>query len=224
MSHCKTRRANNESNAINRKQKTGNYTAYDAFQVLRSHHGTEEEFSPDSGNMSSICLHATGPITPNDTTGSLVVEWDTESLTGDSFRVFYTGTANPCLSLFKPFFFGTKGFIGNPSLAPKNVVDDSLWWKQQLISRRANFNYKSVKSKLNDLTNNSEQKMYSSGANIKTLDEKEKFQKDQLQAHLEIQDGLIKDLQVNKIGESKWTSPLFTCYWKLQNAKAKVIL
>ena len=224
MSHCQTRRANNESNAMKLKQIKNNYIALDAFQVLKSHHGAADDFRPDSGNMSSICLHATGPITPNDTTGSLVVEWDTDPNATNAFSVFFTGTANPCLSLFKPFFFGTKGWIGNKILSPKDKFDDSLWWKQAQVSRKANFDYKSVKEELAELTNGFEQKMYNESLTIIALEKKEKFQQEQLQSHMEILDQTIKKLEANQIGKFKWSSPFYSCYWMIQNKKAKIRL
>ncbi len=111
--------------------RTGDLDAAGAMAILRSHGRGEPDagaqFNPASSDMGSLCLHASGLATPSQTTGSLVAE-----LRKDRPSSFWlTGTAAPCLSIFRPFF-----------LPP----DDSLWWKFERLHRRALKNYAAVEA------------------------------------------------------------------------------
>lgn len=50
------------------------------------------------GSNRDVCMHASGPLRPHASTGSMVVRL----AAGASPAVFFTGTPQPCISLFKP--------------------------------------------------------------------------------------------------------------------------
>ncbi|MDZ4727748.1 MAG: C69 family dipeptidase [Leptospira sp.] len=225
MSFCKVRRSLNTSRSEKAKNEKGQYSIEDAFNVIRSHtNSNESNYKIQNGNMKSICVHATGPITPNSTTGSLVVVWNTEAQNKNSFQVFYTGTTNPCLSVFKPFFFNTETFKENKKLKPGAKKNESLWWNQEKILRRANFNYVEVKKIIGDRLIKLETQILERLAKVNSLSDKNKFQEEALNSHYSLQIEIINELESKKIGTSNWFSPLFQLYWKIQNSKAGIKL
>lgn len=146
MSHCKERRYLHQKTAESLELENASYTTKHAIDTLKTHTVENDEFEPSSSSMKSLCLHATGPTTPNQTNGSLIVEWDTSETNQDPLRVFYTGTSTPCLSLFKPFYFGTKNFIDSSSLSSNKTYSETLWWLHESIARKSNFDYQAVRS------------------------------------------------------------------------------
>jgi len=103
----------------------------DAFSILRSH--ATEEFSPHKGGMDSLCLHASGILTPSQTTASMVAE-----LAPSSFStVWLSGSSAPCLSLFKPFFTDAWQPSESPSNPSTSAPNDSHWWRWEEWHRMA---------------------------------------------------------------------------------------
>ncbi|MBL8019774.1 MAG: C69 family dipeptidase [Leptospirales bacterium] len=129
MGMCTVRRKVTEG-GVERSSKLG---AKGAMQILRSHGAHDgPKFSPTKSSMGSVCLHAKGPVTPSQTTGSMVAELRSDG----KHTVWLTGSAAPCLSLFKPVYFGGENLdslAGNPAASP----DGSLWWRHELLHRRA---------------------------------------------------------------------------------------
>lgn len=105
-------------------------TIRDAMRILRSHgeFDGKKGFHPSKTGMKSLCLHASGMTAPSQTTGSMVVQL------GASPVVWFTGTSAPCLSTFKPFFFGHSN-LQSPEWMPGPVPDDSLWWTHERLHR-----------------------------------------------------------------------------------------
>jgi dipeptidase len=94
LARCNMRRMLNESYA--RKE----FSVKDAFAALRSH--AEQDFLPHRGTTANVCMHASGLLCPQQTTSSMVAE----IRKGGPHTVWLTGTSTPCLSVFKPFYFG----------------------------------------------------------------------------------------------------------------------
>ncbi len=108
-------------------------TAESAMQILRSHGGTDHtNFDPARSGMKALCVHAAGIRTPSQTTGSLVAELRR----GKPSTYWFTGTAAPCLSLFKPFFIPGKNFTAGDVEEPGAQADGSLWWRHEHLHRR----------------------------------------------------------------------------------------
>lgn len=76
-------------------------TERDVMKALRTHDcGVKNPFA--QGSVSSACMHF-GGIVGDHTTASMIV-----SLQDDRTVVWATGTSAPCVSLFKPWLFGTE--------------------------------------------------------------------------------------------------------------------
>ncbi len=112
------------------------------FEILRTHHGDEDRFSPDKGiTGSDVCMHAGfGPIRGSQSTGSMVVE-----ITNGFPKVWVTGSSAPCLSLFFPvsIFHPIALFEKFPE---KSFDAKSYWWQHELIHRRIIKNYQLLKN------------------------------------------------------------------------------
>ena len=52
-------------------------------------------------------------------------------------RIWATGTAAPCLSLYKPVYFGADTLDGERCSAPGPKADSSYWWTWEQWHRRA---------------------------------------------------------------------------------------
>ncbi len=100
----------------------------DFIEILQSH-GMEEN---PLDKMESICLHSGGITTPSETTGSMIA-----ILRNTIITVWLTGTSNPCLSLYKPFYFHTNTLTNFQE--PSAKFDHSLWWRAEKIHRFLNF-------------------------------------------------------------------------------------
>jgi len=77
-------------------------------------------------------MHPTGLLNPSQTTGSMVVEMAPDGPP----EVWLSGTSNPCLSVYKPFFFGTDVLQKSTWNSPGARPDDSLWWRAERLHRR----------------------------------------------------------------------------------------
>jgi secernin len=108
--------------------RSGRVRALDAMAALRQHGGR-----PGAGVFASVCAHASWLPTRRacQTTGSLVSEL------GQSQSLhWFTATAAPCTSLFKPAWLEA----GLPDLGPTPRVRfdaESIWWRHERLHRRA---------------------------------------------------------------------------------------
>jgi dipeptidase len=103
----------------------------DLMAALRSH-GPDRESPPYAllnGAMGCPCNHAGGVVANAQTTGSWVSE-----LGPDGVRHWATGTAAPCLSLFKPVSVEHPVDVGWPTARADNR---SLWWRHERFHRQA---------------------------------------------------------------------------------------
>ena len=99
-----------------------------AMNVLRDH-GSDDNlprYSRHNGAMSAPCMHAGGWLAASQTVGSLVSE-----LTDRGCQHWATGTAAPCLSVFRPVKLQNPRDIGTPIGTP----DESLWWRFESVHR-----------------------------------------------------------------------------------------
>lgn len=98
----------------------------DCIKTLQSH-GDNKDDRLDS--MESICLHSGGLRSPSETTGSMIV-----ILRDSLITTWLTGTSHPCLSLYKPLFFGTDTL--KYFKEPTAQKDESLWWLAEEVHRK----------------------------------------------------------------------------------------
>lgn len=101
----------------------------DMMRILRDH-GEAADGPPYrllNGGMSAVCMHAGGLAAAGQTTSSWVAE-----LRPQKAQHWVTGTAAPCLSLFKPIGVDEPLDLGPPA---RDMADDSLWWRHERLHR-----------------------------------------------------------------------------------------
>ncbi len=117
---------------------TGSLAPADMIAALQQHpHAVDEAWSPDRALMGSdVCMHVGfGPIRINQTTGSMV-SW----LHPDKPIHWLTGTAAPCLSLFKPVWIDS----GLPDLGTSPTGEyqpHTYWWEHEKLHRAVMLDY-----------------------------------------------------------------------------------
>lgn len=111
----------------------------DAFQILRSHSGSEINFAPGRSTLSSdVCMHAGyGPIRVSQTTASLVTKNKENRL-----DIWFTGSSAPCLSLFKPSCMAQNQLFD--FVPARKFETNSYWWRHESFHRKLLKNYKEL--------------------------------------------------------------------------------
>lgn len=125
LAACDYRRDASETKGTSRAL----FSVKDAFSILRTHE--KEDFHPANGSTRSLCMHASGLFTPHQSVGSMVVELRKDK----PATVWLTGTSAPCLSLFKPFYFGNDVLEETNFISPTTTHDDSYWWQWEQLHR-----------------------------------------------------------------------------------------
>jgi len=99
-----------------------------AMRVLRDHgeRSDRPRYRRLNGAMAGPCMHAGGWLAASQTVGSFVAE-----LGRSGQRYWATGTAAPCLSVFRPVSVARPQDVGSPT----GKQDDSLWWRFEAIHR-----------------------------------------------------------------------------------------
>lgn len=192
--------------------KNRDFELQDAFDILRSHR-IRENFEPCRGDMGNICLHAQGLLTPSQTTGSLVVELRKDAQSS----VWLTGSSAPCLSIFKPFYFGTITLDVENFPQASSHLDDSYWWQWEKIHRKALTDYHSLHAKIQAFREEKEKLWLKEDqllANSKDLKKKEELSQRAIQECLQ----LAKKLEQHKPKPTfRLKSLAYSLYWKWQN-------
>jgi secernin len=93
--------------------------------VLRSHRSKQEGREFTRSDVGSVCMHAGGPIGDH-TTGSFVAVLRRDA----PITVWATGASTPCLSAFKPIFFGS----GSPVHA-SDEEGRAYWLERERLHR-----------------------------------------------------------------------------------------
>lgn len=119
----------------------GNVTEETAMKLLRSHGKHDgESFTPAQSSMAAVCLHAKGMVTPSQTTASMVAVLRASG----QHSVWMTGSSAPCLSVFKPLYFGAldpAAVLGVPTASSQ---DGSYFWRHEKLHRAALLDYRRV--------------------------------------------------------------------------------
>jgi secernin len=115
----------------------GQITARTIFDLVRHHGGG---YHPATAPVhSNVCIHA-GPQKDRWWQADGVMAADVK---GDDILVWVTGTSGNCVSIFKPIFPG----MDLPDIGPlptERFDPASLWWKHELLHRRAMADFASV--------------------------------------------------------------------------------
>ena len=115
-----------------RKQQTGSClpgiaSVADCMAALRQH--KEDVTNPFAqGSVASVCMHYGGMVGDH-TTSSMVV-----SLEDDRTVVWSTGCSLPCVSLFKPWLFGSETVL--PVVTPNDKAGQQYWLEAETFRRR----------------------------------------------------------------------------------------
>ncbi len=133
LSGCRLRKS-----LIEKGQKDS-FTVLDAFEALRSHDRDEEDFMPNQATTGSVCMHASGLFSPQQTTASMVVEIRKSAPP----TAWLTGSSSPCLSVFTPFYIETELLIDSRT----------HWIKWEQWHRTAIHDYKKALSRIQSLRN-----------------------------------------------------------------------
>ncbi len=103
----------------------------DLMAALRDHGGGTAPFDPALARAKSVCMHAGARGRRSQTVASMVC-----ALAGSDGLVWVTAAAAPCLSVFRPLFFGAGLVETGP--APTDRADPkSRFWRHEAAHRRA---------------------------------------------------------------------------------------
>ena len=163
------------------------FTVKSALDLLSSHHLIDKDFAPHKASTSDVCMHATSLLNPSHTVGSMIVEIRKDK----PVTTWLTGTSNPCISIYKPFFFGENGVLNNNFPSPEATFDrKTLWWIAERLHRLGNLNYAKLKEIINperttlqDEFLQEEQRLMAENADIETL---QNFSKNSFQTAFKI--------------------------------------
>lgn len=116
------------------ERKGHNISLETCFELLQSHHPSKN-FNPSDAKIESVCKHNKDNVQTN---GSLVAQ-----IRKDGQHIAWlTGTSNPCLSIYKPFFMPGKNIFEGIFREPGKLINNSLWWQAEELFRRVSINYK----------------------------------------------------------------------------------
>lgn len=116
------------------REKKGDIDIEYMMDLLRSHH--KEPYEPKKGSNRDICMHYGFLSRKSHTASSQISEIGKENQVH-----WFTGTSNPCLSIFKPLNFSDS--LPNLGCAPTNKYDpNNYWWKFESFHRRFQTNYR----------------------------------------------------------------------------------
>ncbi len=130
FSACRPRRTRSLAMVIERH---GSMDAAAAANILRDHAG--DDYRPSGHFLGNrVCAHAANSLArkATQTTASLVAYLPKEP---ERRTYWATGTAAPCLSVFKPVWFGAKSL---PDLGPEpgeRFDEKALWWRHERFHR-----------------------------------------------------------------------------------------
>jgi secernin len=112
------------------KAREGSISLRTMADLLRQHH---DGYDPAEGEVcTNICMHAGAH--PNrfwQACGAMIMEAAPEGA-----MCWATATSGTCVSIFKPIYFGVPMPETGP-LPRETYTDGSLWWKHELLHRRA---------------------------------------------------------------------------------------
>lgn len=195
------------------RKSNGEITLEVAFETLRDHNSSPENFNPRSSSMASPCLHASSFLTPSQSTASMVAHL------GDHPLGWFTGTSTPCLSIFKPV--PVDGIRWGEALPSKYEENEShLWWEHERLHRSTIQNYQDKTEMYLSSFRDYEEELIAKTKNSKDVD----MNSLHLEAFIHHKD-LIQDARTKLEHVSNSSSILDTRYrryWRLLNRKAGI--
>ncbi|MDR3538116.1 MAG: carcinine hydrolase/isopenicillin-N N-acyltransferase family protein [Acetobacteraceae bacterium] len=107
----------------------GRVETADMIAILRDHGTGDPSWHPQAASGRTICMHAADARRGGQTVNSLVSQ-----LHAGHAMHWVTGTAAPCLSIFKPVLFGVPVPAHGPSPAAR-CDPATLWWRHEQMHR-----------------------------------------------------------------------------------------
>ncbi|TGL63801.1 acyl-CoA--6-aminopenicillanic acid acyltransferase [Leptospira sarikeiensis] len=183
-------------------------------------------YSPSDSGMGSVCLHAGGPFSPNQTTSSFVAELDPNPIHS---QFWATGCSIPSTSIFIPFSVPGKTVMEGNIVQPGATPDASLWWNHEILYRLCLKNYDKAVSVFSAELKEKQEKYIQKVGSI--LSQKRNVSLDPITKEvLEETSKLyykwrnqVLELAVNgNILPNFWTSPVYNLSWAIWNRKARI--
>ena len=194
-------------------QAEGKISVKTAFDIMR-HHG--EGYHPATADAHhNICVHA-GPQENRWWQADGVMVTDV----GDhGVMAWVTGTSGTCVSIFKPVFLG----MNLPDIGPlptQNFNPKTLWWKHELLHRRAMADFDNLVPEIRKDFDNLEAKFLAAAETVKYSSDKEKneFMNYCFQKAMDATDGWILSLRGRSDLEFEHAG--YRSMWQKLNAEA----
>ena len=190
---CATQRENRAQKIL--EDRKGKISLLDMADIMRDLGEDGQNYEPDKAELKQnfVCMHAKPhPDAFWGATGAMITDSNE-----DGIIVWMTGTSANDLSIFKPLFFGIP-LPEQLKYSPRGTYDPkSLWWKHEIIHRKAIMNYKVLKPEIRGKFDELEKKIFLQSYNLKTASKKEKieFVKYSWDESEKITDSIIKDIK-----------------------------
>jgi len=226
FSMCRPRRERSTEMATGRH---GSVDSRSMMEFLRDHRGEGIVHEPHRGFfMNKVCMHAANGLSRgSQTTGSLVCH-----LRNDISTHWVTGTAAPCTSVFKPFFF-EAGALPNVGPEPAGTYSPkSLWWEHERLHRAILMDYPTRmaviaadRDRLEERFVDGDQKAVAEAQKLSADSRKKRLSSFSEECFAEAWMAERKWIEaVAKTPVVKRPSALFRSYWNKQNKKAGLSL
>ena len=198
--------------ALNHLNKNkGHVDMWTARQILRMHEERQQNKEFCSGSMGSICMHS-GGIVSSQSTASMIVR-----LTKDGLDCLYTGCSIPCISLFKPFWWGSEEVLFTEDEHAQGVKH---WLEREGIHRAVlagNIDVLALRKKLAVLEKDVD------GLILDAIDMDETKKRDVALKCAQLDADFARDLLASSLPETKRQTvcggPYFKWFWKKTNAR-----
>jgi secernin len=195
------------------RESKGSITAATIFNLMRLH---GDGYDPATAPVhSSLCMHA-GPQKDRwwQADGVMVAD-----IRGEDILAWVTGTSGTCLSIFKPVFPGLE--LPDIGLLPTEHFDPrSLWWKHELLHRRAMADFTRIVPEIRSDFDALESGFLKAAPTVRkgTAAEKRDFMEHCFRTALEETEAWIARLRSR--GDLSFKDPAYRRMWAKLNAEA----
>jgi len=114
-----------QANALCFLETSNAFSVETMMRALQSHEDENIKKRFSKGSLKSVCMHKSG--IGDHTTSSMIVTSENKQLT-----IWLTSSSTPCLSLYKPVYFGVTGSVA----FQKEVPSYDYWLRQELLRRQ----------------------------------------------------------------------------------------
>jgi len=196
---------------------SSNFNVHNAIKILSSHYVEGSKFEPSKMyNGGSVCMHSTDFTNPSQSVGSMIAEIRKDTLS----TFWFTGTSNPCTSIYKAFFMGGNSLKQAEFKEPSAKYDNSFWWQAEKLNRQILKNYHISKSAIDKERSNIQNQFIEIEKELTEkkvdLSELDQFSKSSLDTHKKIIKKWQKDLSQIK-PSIKWYQFIYKNYYRKLN-------